>query len=378
MDSVPYVVIGAGLAGASAAWHVAAAGHQVLVLEQQDQPAGPLGSSHGSARIFRHTYPERFYVDLLKHAEPLWDQLEASSGQQLKTTTGGVDFGAPRNPRHLASVLKTAGVEHELVGAAEAQDRWPQLQVDSDVLWQPQAGVIDAVRTAEAMLHLATQAGATMRLNWAVESITKQTPGYLIRSSTGEQVQAEHIIITAGGWLPQLLGRIDLPRAFTDALPQFQVRQEQAYHFPYRDQQLQWPTLVHQNQQILVYGLPGGRDAEFKGQKVAEFNGGKRIASAAEQDGIVAAENRRRVVDYVSANLPGLIPEPYAETTCLFTNTAAEDFVFDRCENITVVSPCSGHGAKFAPLIGQLAASAATAPDDSSGRARLPARFRVA
>ena len=78
------------------------------------------------------------------------------------------------------------------------------------------------------------------------------------------------------------------------------------------------------------------------------------------------------MVDYVRKYLPGLDPEPYAETTCLFTNTPNEDFVIDRADGLTVLSPCSGHGAKFAPLIGQWAAGLATGTDD------VPARFRQA
>ena len=66
------------------------------------------------------------------------------------------------------------------------------------------------------------------------------------------------------------------------------------------------------------------------------------------------------MVDYVRRYLPGLDPEPYAETTCLFTNTPNEDFIIDRVDNLTILSPCSGHGAKFAPLIGQWAADLAT------------------
>lgn len=133
--------------------------------------------------------------------------------------------------------------------------------------------------------------------------------------------------------------------------------------------------MVHKTDTIQTYGLPGGRDADFRGQKLAEFNGGKLLPSAAEQDGIVDNANRQRVIDYATRYLPGVEPEPYAETTCLFTNTPTEDFVFDRCQNITVVSPCSGHGAKFAPLIGVLAAAAATAENDDAGRATLPKRF---
>jgi sarcosine oxidase len=87
---------------------------------------------------------------------------------------------------------------------------------------------------------------------------------------------------------------------------------------------------------------------------------------------VIDPENRRRVAEYVREYLPGLVPEPYAETTCLFTNTPTEDFVIDSAEGITVVSPCSGHGAKFAPVIGELAA------DVASSAGGVPARFRVA
>ena len=76
-------------------------------------------------------------------------------------------------------------------------------------------------------------------------------------------------------------------------------------------------------------------------------------------------------MDHVRHYLPGLHPEPYAETTCLFTSTPDEDFLIDGVDGITLVSPCSGHGAKFAPLIGDMAADVAT------GTGRAPERFRV-
>jgi sarcosine oxidase len=120
-----------------------------------------------------------------------------------------------------------------------------------------------------------------------------------------------------------------------------------------------------------VYALPGGRDAGFGGQKVAEYNGGRRLRSAAGQSGMIDPANRARVVEHVRRYLPGLVPEPYAETTCLFTNTPTEDFVIDGVDGVTVVSPCSGHGAKFAPLLGELGADVAT------GSGTAPEQFRV-
>ncbi len=174
------------------------------------------------------------------------------------------------------------------------------------------------------------------------------------------------MVICAGAWLPELLDHICLPSGFLAAFPALQVREEQIAHFRYRPEFTDpWPTFIHHNAEMMAYGLPGGRDAGFAGQKVAEFNGGRTIASASQRTGVIDREGRDRLVAHVERFYQGLVPEPYAETTCLFTSTPDEDFVIDGVDGITVVSPCSGHGAKFAPAIGRLAADVA----DGSSRA---------
>ncbi|GAB5078826.1 FAD-dependent oxidoreductase [Arthrobacter sp. AD-310] len=375
-DTSDFVVVGAGLAGAATAWQLAARGHQVTLLER-DVPAAHDGSSHGSARIFRYAYPEAFYTQAVLDSKELWDGLAAESGTELITPYGAVDYGPDRNPARLAEVLAAVGIEHELLTAAEARTRWPHIAFDTDVLWHPGAGVIDAETSVNAMVALAVRHGAAVLTGWSldrVERLGSGRGGYRLFSATGETLDAGNVVISAGGWLPGLLQSLALPAGFLAALPEFTVRQEQAFHFRYRDESsgATWPTFIHKAPAIQAYGLPGGRDAGFAGQKVAEYNGGPRLRSAADQTGMVDPANRERVVDYVRRYLPGLDPEPYAETTCLFTNTPNEDFVIDRADNLTVLSPCSGHGAKFAPLIGQWAADLAT------GSGTVPDRFRSA
>ncbi|MDQ0689217.1 FAD-dependent oxidoreductase [Arthrobacter sp. W4I7] len=382
-DSSDFVVVGAGLAGAATAWQLASRGHQVALLER-NVPASHAGSSHGSARIFRYAYPDAFYTRAVLESKALWDGLADASGTSLITPCGAVDYGPERNPRLLASVLAGEGIEHELLSAAEARRRWPQIAFDTEVLWHPGAGVIDAEVVVNAMVKLAVGHGARLVTGWELQSVERTGAGYRLRSSTGETVDAGNVVISAGGWLPGLLGQLSLPAGFLAGLPGIIVRQEQAFHFKYRDHDggaaagstapgaRGWPTFIHKAAEIQAYGLPGGRDAGYAGQKVAEYNGGRLIPSAAEQTGEVDPANRRRVVDYVRRYLPGLDPEPYAETTCLFTNTPNEDFLIDRADNVTVLSPCSGHGAKFAPLIGQWAADLAT------GAGNVPSRFRTA
>ncbi len=378
-DFSDYVVVGAGLAGAATAWQLAARGHQVTIVER-NVPASHDASSHGSARIFRYAYPDPFYTHAVQESKELWDVLAVNSGSRLITPAGAADFGSERHPRLLAGVLAAAGIGHELLSAAEASARWPQIAFDTEVLWHPDAGVIDAETAVHTMVELAVSRGARLLTGWPLQGLDKTAAGYRLTSATGETFDAGNVVISAGGWLPGLLGELSLPAGFLAGLPEITVRQEQAFHFRYKDDAGgagsvpggSWPTFIHKRADIQVYGLPGGRDAGFAGQKVAEYNGGRSLPSAAEQTGEVDPANRGRVVDYVRRFLPGLDPEPYAETTCLFTNTPNEDFIIDRVDNVTILSPCSGHGAKFAPLIGQWAADLAT------GAANVPLRFRTA
>lgn len=372
-DTFDYAVVGAGLAGAATAWRLAQRGHQVAIVER-DEPANDAGSSHGSARIFRYVYEDPFYTRMVQDSFAGWRELEAAHGGPLVTPTGCLDHGEVRGPRRLATVLDRAGLSHELLSPDEAAGRWPQFTFTTEVLWHPGAGVIDAQESVHAMVAAAVGHSATLLTGWPVASVAKSGAGYTLTSSDGRSIAARGVVVAAGGWLPGLLGGLELPDGFLASLPRFEVRQETAFHFPYREEPAAdagWPTFIHKAHWIQVYGLPGGRDAGHRGQKVAEYNGGRVLPDASAQDGLIDTAHRARMVGYVRRHLPGLVPEPYAETTCLFTNTPNDDFVIDRADGITVLSPCSGHGAKFAPLLGELAA------DLASGAGTVPDRFRT-
>ncbi|NAZ78323.1 FAD-dependent oxidoreductase [Kineococcus sp. T13] len=373
MTPVRFLVVGAGLAGASAAWRLAQRGHEVVLVER-GEPAGAQGSSHGSARILRYAYAERTYVELLLAAEPGWAELEELHGAPLVRRTGALDLGAGRDPHALAAVLAAAGVEHALVPRSRARERWPGIAVDSDVLYHPAGGVLDAESTVHAMVAAARAHGAQVLTGWPLRRLERTRSGFTAHAEDGRTLGAQRVVVAAGGWLPDLLGALELPRAFLDALPPLQVREENAFHFPYREDAApgeRWPTIIHEPAGTSVYALPGGRDAGFRGQKVAVYDGGRVLPSAAARTGLIDPANRARVVEHVRRYLPGLVPEPYAETTCLFTSTPTEDFVVDGVDGVTVLSPCSGHGAKFAPVLGVLAADAAL------GTGAVPSAFRV-
>jgi len=377
LRSSSFLVVGAGLAGTCAAWRLAQRGHEVTLLERT-RPAAPDGSSHGSARILRFAYPEREYAALVVRALDGWRELEAASDTELLTAAPALDHGPGRDPRALARVLEDVGVEHELLSAAAAEERWPQVAADGEVLLQPGGAVLDAELTVHAAVARAQAHGAQLLTGWPLASLERSGHGaaarFTARSQDGREVRAARVVVAVGGWLPDVLTRLDLPRRLLAGMPRLTVTEETAVHFPYREEHAHapWPTVIHQRPGTLpVYALPGGRDAGHRGLKVAQHAAGPRVASAARASGVFDGAAVERLVAHVRVHLPGVVPEPYAQTTCLYTSTPTEDFVVDGADGVTVVSACSGHGGKFAPLLGELAADAAT------GDAVVPERFRV-
>ncbi|HTT89116.1 MAG TPA: FAD-dependent oxidoreductase [Acidimicrobiales bacterium] len=358
---VDVAVIGAGLAGSTTAWAASRRGLSVVLFEQF-AIGHHCGSSHGSARIFRRAYEDELYVRITGESMELWRELEVDTGTQLLRTTGGIDHGAERSLDLIVEHLSAAGVAHEVVGPAEAGQRWPGMHFETTVVFHPEAGVVDAAATVAACVEAGRARGAVVEENTPVTGMIPRD-GDVVVMANDQYWSARHAVVAAGPWMAGLLrGRVPFPPVT--------VTQQQIFHFPRRDLSMAWPTFVHRGP-MFVYGLQGGRDGgEHNAQKVAEYESGN-VTTAATRDGIVDPAARARLVDYVTKWLPGLVPEPFNEATCLYTNTADEDFVLDRCGRVIVCSACSGHGAKFAPWLGTQAAKLA------AGDGAVETRFRL-
>ncbi|MGW0823188.1 FAD-dependent oxidoreductase [Streptomyces sp. NPDC002845] len=358
-------VVGAGLMGAATAWQLARQGHEVTLIEGYDI-GHRHGSSHGTSRIFRRAYADPFYVRLTGQAHEYWRELEHDSSTPLLGITGGLDLGEGRDPEGLAAVLGAAKVPYELLGAQAAAERWPYIRFTGPALHHPDAGVIDADQTVAACIRRAVEHGADVLTGVRVTDIdvrARVREKALVRTDDGRELTAGTVVIAAGPWLPDL--RLPVP------LPPLRVTQQQVFHFRQREPHVQWPTLVSKDEAMQVFGLPSGADGgPLPAVKVAEHDRGT-PTTARTRDGVVDPSSRTRLSTFVHDRLPGLDPDPVAEATCLYTTTPDEDFVLDRHGPLVVVSPCSGHGAKFAPLIGAMAADLAT------GRAEPHPRFRL-
>lgn len=342
MQNVDVAVVGLGLAGSAATRSLARRGHSVAAFEAFE-PGHQRGSSHGNGRIFRHAYGDPFYVALTTQAGALWEELQKDAGEPLLDRVGGVAHGAGREPERTQALLAEHGVAAELIDPDDAEERWPGMRFGGPVLYDPASGVLNPTRTMAAQVRLAREAGARVAYETRVQAV--ETDGEGVRITAGDETwHARTVVVAAGAWASGLLG------GFV-GLPPLTVTQQQVFFFaPSRIGSWPWPTVVHDAAGEPLYGLPEGPV-----YKIGE-HAQTAPTTADTRDFVADPAARERTVAYVREWLPGLDPTPRSELTCLYTSTPDEDFILDRTGPFVVVSACSGHGAKFTPLIGELAA----------------------
>jgi sarcosine oxidase len=331
------VVVGAGVMGAAAARALGRRGARVILLERFDV-GHDRGSSHGASRIFRFSYPDRRYVHMAMEALPLWRELEAESGQELITTLGGLDVGKALD-QHV-DALSACGARFELLDGSEASRRFPGLVLPpgTQALFQPDAGITRADRAVRELVRSAIAHGVEVRAGTRVTALIPEAGGVEVRTSSGAGIRGAVAVVTAGAWAPGLLAGIGY---HLDAEPS---RETVAYFRV--DDELSYPTLVDWGDPS-VYALPG----PGQGLKTGEHHAGPAVDP--DQQGGPSQESVARLRDWVRLRYPRADPEPHLLQTCLYTNTPDEHFVLDRAGDVVVGSPCSGHGFKFAPLIGE-------------------------
>jgi sarcosine oxidase len=343
---VDAVVVGAGAMGSSTAWWLARRGRAVALVEQFDR-GHARGSSHGGTRIFRFAYPDPTAVRMAQDALPLWRELEAEAGVPLVVTTGAVDHGDPTSIEATAAALAACGAAHEVMAPAEAGERWPHMRFEGRVLFHPDGGRCLADDAVSALQSRAAAHGAELRFGTGPAEVVATADGVRVRAGDTEWV-APVAVVTAGAWLPAVVGS-------AVELPPLRITREQIQHFEPRGgaDASSWPSFIH-HRRPWTYGLFGPGE----GMKVAEHHVGPEV-DPDDDDASADLDLAGRAARYAEAWFPGVEPEPRRVARCLYTTTPDERFVLERVGPLVIGSPCSGHGFKFAPLVGRILADLA-------------------
>jgi sarcosine oxidase len=353
-------IVGLGAMGSAAAWQLARRGARVIGADRFTPPH-TFGSTHGQTRIIREAYFEHpLYVPLVRRAYELWSVLAAEAGVTLFHKTGGLMIGRPdstlvHGSRESAIVH---GIPFEEWSAREIRRRVPALAPDPDMIAirEARAGVLLPEPAVAAMLAEARRHGADLRFETTVSGWSRDGDDIEIHVAN-QRVRARAVVLAAGPWLPAIARELSLPLTLERAV--------QGWFAP-RDGRIGAPDafpvfILEEPDGELLYGLPD----VGQGVKLAGHHGGETTTLETIRRTVDAAD-RERLERVARRRVPGVVPELRQASTCLYTNTPDQHFILDRHpadDRVVVISACSGHGFKFAPAIGEVAA--AMAADDA-------------
>lgn len=347
------IVIGLGAMGSAAAWQLAKRGKRVLGIEAFDINHAN-GSSHGEHRIIRQAYfeaPE--YVPLILRAYELWNELEQESGQDLLRITGGLLLGEEQSEVVSGSIesARQHNLEYELLQPDEVRQRFPGFHLPDGLVavYEPNAGYLRPEACVAAHVDLARQHGAMIRTNEPVIGWNADANGVMVTTGQGTY-QADSLVIAAGPWTTELLADLNLPLTV--------IRIVNA-HFRSTDPETfaeaQCPVYIWEVPEGTYYGFPAMPESGLKLGRHDRHD--PTTARTIERE--VADDEVEELRTLLDRYMPGASGEVIKTLTCMYTITPDLHFILDQHPDFPHVSyGCgfSGHGYKFASVIGEILA----------------------
>ena len=207
------IVVGAGVVGASVAFHLAERGMDTLVLDRE----GPTtGSTARSGALVRAHYPTALEADLAwesltEYFEPWGERVGGGCGF---TRTGFAYLAGEdrvKALRHNAALGRSVGVETELIGPDELKEIDPSLDTDGVALaaYEPRGGYADPTATAVGLLDAARALGARFekRRVRALRVHRERMAG--VETESGP-LDARVVVLAAGAWSVPLAAGVGL------------------------------------------------------------------------------------------------------------------------------------------------------------------------
>lgn len=352
--SYDVIVVGVGGMGSAACCHLAKRGQRVLGLERFDIPHA-MGSSHGINRIIRLAYYEDpSYVPLLRRAYQLWRDLETEFGEQLLHITGSVDASDP-DGEVFAGALRSCELHdlpHEVLTSSELTARFPGFALPAGhlALFQPEGGFLMSERCIVAHVSSAIAAGAEIHARERVLGWDVTSGGVRVTTDRGVY-EAERLVLSAGAWMQSLVSDLKtLAQPERQVLAWFQPWEPGIYITG------RFPVFNLSVEEGRYYGFPVHHVPGFK---VGRYHHLDERVSAEAFDREATGADEEILRSFTARYFPKAAGPTMALRSCLFTNTPDEHFIIDQlpgAPQVTIASPCSGHGYKFCSVVGEILA----------------------
>jgi sarcosine oxidase len=348
------IVVGIGAMGSAAVFHLAQRGLKVLGLERFNIP-NDMGSSHGITRIIRLAYYEHpSYVPLLLRAYELWRELEQVTGEKLLCITGSIDAGPPDGEIFEGARLSCQlhSLPHEILSASQLRRKFPayHLPPSTMAVLQPDGGFLLPEQCISSHVIAALSRGAEVHAREPLLGWEPRGKGVRVRTETATY-DAARLVLVAGAWMPELapiLRRIAVPER--QVLAWFQPRGPELFR------PASFPVFNLTVDEGRYYGFPV---FQIPGFKVGRYHHRNEIVDPETMDRECHPQDESVLREFVAKYFPDGAGPTMSLHTCIFTNTPDEHFILDRhpeWPQVLLGSPCSGHGFKFASVVGEILA----------------------
>jgi len=352
VSSWDVIVIGCGGIGSAAVRHLAAHGARVLGLDRFPV-AHDRGSSHGETRVIRQAYFEHpDYVPLLRRAYDLWSELEAESDGKLFHKTGVLQIGPPDGEvvRGVLTSARTHGLAVEELSAVDVGSAFPgfRLPDGATAILERNAGYLRVEHCVRAHVESALRDGARVRIGDAVTGWQAEA-GSVTVTTRAETHRAAALVITAGAWSGALIRDLGVPLT---------VLRKHLHWYGNRDARYLeangCPVFFYEIGGRFFYGFP---QRDTLGVKVSEHSGGEVVDTPDALSREADPEDVRTMEHFLSNHLPGVGRQRTRHDVCMYTMTPDAHFLVDvhpAHDNVCFAAGLSGHGFKFASVLGEV------------------------
>ena len=348
------IVLGVGGMGSAALFELTLRGRRVLGLEQfalgHDR-----GSSHGHTRIIRKAYFEHpDYVPLVERAYERWHDLEQRHGRKLLTACPCLSLGLPDS--ELIAGVRRSAAEHQLavetLTGADLRVRYPQFTFAGGEVGVVErgAGFLFVEECVAAHVAEARRLGAVVHDH--EEVVSWQVDGDTVRVQTPKnRYTAARLVLTAGPWAARLLDRLGVALRVMRQVVFWVGTEDDARFRPDA-----FPIFIADTPDGYYYGLPA---LDANGVKVAQHYGAPELSDPAQVDRTVTEADETNVRRFLRAHLPAVNGPPRRAAVCMYTLTPDRHFLIDvhpEYPQVVFAAGFSGHGFKFAPVVGEILA----------------------
>jgi glycine/D-amino acid oxidase-like deaminating enzyme len=357
---VRVIVAGGGIFGVTGALELAARGHAVTLLDPGPIPR-PEAASTDISKLVRMDYGhDALYAELMEHAFLGWEAWNQRFGAPLYHQVGLLAIskhpmaeGGFEEESH--RLLSSRGHTLERFDRARFEARFPEWRWSNyqDGYWNPKAGWAESGRVVACLADEARKAGVAIREGVALAGLLEAENRVTgVRTQSGESISADRVLLAGGAWTPVLLPELS-DRIQPVGQPVLHFRPDD----PGRFRPPAFPPWCADIATTGWYGFPANADGIVK---VANHGKGRPIHPDAPRAIDPSDEPRFRA--FLAETFPRLAEAPLVGSRlCLYSDSFDGDFwiaTHPGRRGLSIASGGSGHGFKFAPVLGGLIADA--------------------